>query len=182
MSRTPGVEAPTAFRQQLLEAIPRLRRYARTLTYDPASADDLVQTALERALAHWHQFDQGRDIVVWLVGIAHHAFVDERRRHGRLQVVDPAELHGAHDALRGEPAPDLALRIDLVDALERLSVEHRELLLLAGVEQFSYAECAQALGIPIGTVMSRLSRARAALRALLDGTAQAGARSLRRVV
>jgi RNA polymerase sigma-70 factor (ECF subfamily) len=182
MARTPGVEPPTAFRQQLLAAIPRLRRYARTLVFDAASADDLTQTTLERALAHWHQFDQRRDICVWLVGIARHAFIDERRRLGRLTVVEPEELEQTQDARRSEPAPDVALRIDLLAALDRLPVEHRELLLLAGVEQFSYAECAQALNIPIGTVMSRLSRARVALRALLDGTTQPGARSLRRVV
>jgi RNA polymerase sigma-70 factor (ECF subfamily) len=177
------VQAPDAFRRQLLAAIPRLRRYARSLVFDAAAADDLVQTALERALAHWHQFDQRRDIVVWLVGITHHAFIDDRRRERRLRVVDPDEALAASDLQRYEPAPDIALRMDLVAALARLSPEQREPLLLVSVEQFSYAECAQALGIPIGTVMSRISRARTALRALLDGSEQAPpARTLRRVI
>jgi len=181
MTRTGAVEPPPAFRQQLLAAIPRLRRYARTLVFDAAAADDLTQTALERALAHWHQFDQQRDIAVWLVGIAHHAFVDDRRRHSRVVVTEPDELNEIHDSLRGATS-DPGLRLDLIAAFDRLSVEQRELLLLAGVEQFTYAECAQALGIPIGTVMSRLSRARVALRLLLDGDGAPASRTLRRVI
>lgn len=171
MPRIPAVQAPALFRQQLLAAIPRLRRYARSLVFETPAADDLVQTTLERALTYWHQFDQRRDIVVWLVGIAHHAYVDDRRRQGRLRVVEPEEAAAAADALRHEPASDVALRMDLVAALERLPAEQREPLLLVSVEQFTYAECAEALGIPIGTVMSRISRARVALRALLDGRA-----------
>jgi RNA polymerase sigma-70 factor (ECF subfamily) len=181
MTRTGAVEPPPAFRQQLLAAIPRLRRYARTLAFDVATADDLTQTALERALAHWHQFDQQRDIAVWLVGIAHHAFVDDRRRHSRVVAVEPAEVDAARDSLHAG-ASDPGLRLDLIAAFDRLTVEQRELLLLAGVEQFTYAECAQALGIPIGTVMSRLSRARIALRSLLDGDGTPASRRLRRVV
>ena len=183
VSRTHEVQAPDAFRRQLLAAIPRLRRYARGLVFDSSAADDLVQTTLERALAHWHQFDQRRDIVVWLVGIAHHAFIDDRRRERRLRVVDPGEALAESDRQRHEPAPDIALRIDLVAALAHLPAEQREPLLLVSLEQFSYAECAQALGIPIGTVMSRISRARTALRALLDGSARTRpARTLRRVI
>lgn len=183
MARRPKVQAPDAFRRQLLAAIPRLRRYARGLVFDAAAADDLVQTALERALTHWHQFDQRRDIVVWLVGITHHAFIDDRRRERRVRVVDPAEVLAESDLQRYEPAPDIALRMDLAAALARLPPEQREPLLMVSIEQFSYAECAQALGIPIGTVMSRISRARTALRALLDGSECAPpARALRRVI
>lgn len=168
------MHAPTAFRQQLLGTIPRLRRYARSLVFDASAADDLVQTALERALAHWHQFDQRRDILVWVVSIAHNAFMDDRRRHARMSSHLGA-LHG-DDSPSGpdmQPAPgiDVGLRMDLNAAVAKLSVEQREPLLLVALEQFSYAECAEALGIPIGTVMSRVSRARAALRALLDGPA-----------
>ena len=79
--------APDAFRQQLLGAIPRVRRYARSLAFDPAAADDLVQTTLERALSHWHQFDQQRDIVAWLLSITHNAFLDLRRRDQRMTLV-----------------------------------------------------------------------------------------------
>jgi len=177
------VTAPTAFRQQLLSTIPRLRRYARSLVFDASAADDLVQTALERALAHWHQFDQRRDILVWVISIAHNAHMDERRRRSHLVSVEPTELQDGPDGIAG-PASDPGLRMDLIAALSRLPVEQREPLLLVTLEQLSYAEVADVLRIPIGTVMSRISRGRAALRALLDGHAPStpASRSLRRVV
>ncbi len=183
------MHAPAVFRQQLLGAIPRLRRYARSLVFDAAAADDLAQIALERALTHWHQFDQRRDILVWLISIAHNAHIDERRRNARMSLVEPpdgeAAPHGHLDRWGSDPGADVGLRIDLIAALRRLPLEQREALLLVGVEQFSYAECAEALSIPIGTVMSRVSRGRVALRALLDGGAPAtshGAPTLRRVI
>jgi RNA polymerase sigma-70 factor (ECF subfamily) len=172
------VEAPDAFRHQLLAAIPRLRRYARSLVFDAAQADDLVQTALARALSHWHQFDQRRDILVWLLSIAHNAHLDERRRDARWSQLE-AEGNGHEPAA---PPTDPGLRIDLVAALHRLPDAQREVLLLIGVEQLSYAECAEVLRVPLGTVMSRLSRARVALRGLLDGSMQPPGRTLRRVV
>ncbi|HEX6705787.1 MAG TPA: sigma-70 family RNA polymerase sigma factor [Albitalea sp.] len=176
--------APTAFRQQLLATIPRLRRYARSLVFDTSAADDLVQTALERALAHWHQFDQRRDILVWVLSIAHNAHMDERRRHAHSVSVEPQELQDGPDALQAATLPDPGLRMDLLAALALLPIEQREPLLLVTLEQLSYAECAEVLRIPVGTVMSRVSRGRAALRALLDGHAPspAGTRGLRRVV
>ena len=179
----PRVDAPAAFRQQLLAAIPRLRRYARSLVFEPAGADDLLQTTLERELAHWHQFDQRRDILVWLLSIAHTAHLDQRRRDARLTVVEPAELRERQDRQQTDPGADIGLRMDLLAALARLSPDQREVLLLVSVEQFSYAEAAEALAIPIGTVMSRVSRARVALRAALDGPARSEAPpALRRVV
>ena len=187
MPRTPTVDAPAAFRQQLLGTIPRLRRYARSLVFDPAGADDLVQTALERALVHWHQFDQRRDILVWTISIAHNAHMDDRRRNARFIYATPHDSQP--DALRDVAdgaSPDIGLRIDLMAALQQLPVEQREPLLLVALEQFSYAECAEVLRIPIGTVMSRISRGRVALRALLDGhparAGQVGTTTLRRVV
>ena len=178
----PSVEAPAAFRQQLLGAIPRLRRYARSLVYDPAGADDLVQTTLERALAHWHQFDQRRDILVWAISIAHNAFMDERRKHARMAFVEPREDGARIEDTVAGPSADVGLRMDLIAALQRLPVEQREPLLLVSLEQLSYAECAELLRIPIGTVMSRISRGRAALREILDGRAPNAGRGLRRVV
>ncbi len=179
----PAVTAPEVFRQQLLAAMPRLRRYARSLAFDPSAADDLVQTALERALSHWHQFDQQRDIVVWLLSIAHNAFLDLRRRERRITLVEPEAMQAHQDRLHSDPGVDIGLRIDIVAALSALSAEQREPLLLVSVEQLSYAECAQALGIPIGTVMSRVSRARAALRETLDDRGRGHKPSaLRRVI
>ena len=165
-------------------AIPRLRRYARSLVFDASAADDLVQTALERALAHWHQFDQRRDILVWTISIAHNAYMDDRRRNARMTQVEPRDGGDTIDDLHAAVSPDIGLRLDLVAALKQLPLEQREPMLLVALEQFSYAEVAEALRIPIGTVMSRISRARVALRALLDGRAPAAtpAQTLRLVV
>jgi RNA polymerase sigma-70 factor, ECF subfamily len=176
------VTAPSTFRHRLLEAIPRLRRYARTLAYEPAEADDLVQQTLERALTHWQQFDAQRDMLVWLLSIAHNAHLDGRRRDARMQTTDPTELQRVQDAGGGSPGTDVGLRMDLLAALGRLAPEQREPLLLVCVEQLSYAEVAEALHIPVGTVMSRVFRGRAALRRFLETPSSAGAAPLRRVV
>jgi RNA polymerase sigma-70 factor (ECF subfamily) len=169
--------APSVFRQQLLGAVPRLRRYARSLVFEDAQSDDLVQSTLERALTHWQQFDQKRDMLVWLLSIAHNAHQDMRRKQARMQSMDPTQLQAAQDSLGGDAGVDVGLRMDLLAALARLSPEQREPLLLVCVEQFSYAEVAEVMHIPVGTVMSRVCRARATLRGLLDGPAK-----LRRVV
>lgn len=175
------MHAPDAFCRQLLDTLPRLRRYVRTLVFDAAGADDLAQNTLERALANWHQFDPRRDLLVWVLAIAHNAFLDARRRDARLTVADPDELQRAHD--RADPGTDVGLRLDLLAALRRLSAEQREALLLVCVEQFSYAEAAEVMQTPVGTVMSRVSRARTAMRQFLDGSAPpAAAPALRRVI
>jgi RNA polymerase sigma-70 factor (ECF subfamily) len=161
------VSAPPAFRNQLLGAIPRLRRYARSLVFDSATADDLVQTALERALGHWRQFDPRRDLVLWLLAIAHNAFLDSLRRDRHLDVVAPDVLTETQDRQR-HAEPDIGLQLDLAAALERISPDQRSALMLVVVEQLSYAEAADVLQVPAGTVMSRVSRARAALREALD--------------
>lgn len=176
------MNAPISFRQQLLDAIPRLRRYARSLVFDASAADDLVQTALERALAHWHQFDQRRDILVWTISIAHNAYMDDRRRHARMNIVESGDVHAGREETHAGISPDIGLRMDLIAALKKLPLEQREPLLLVTLEQLSYAECAELLRIPIGTVMSRVSRGRQALRDLLDGKPPHATRGLRRVV
>ena len=180
------VDAPPAFRRQLLDAIPRLRRYARALTFDPAAADDLSQQALERALTHWQQFDPQREMGVWLLSIAHNAHLDALRRESRMTVTDPADLQRAQDDKQADNSHVMGLRLDLEAALAQLPAEQRQPLLLVCVEQLSYAEVAEVLRIPIGTVMSRVCRGRAALRAYLDGQGPAARASaptqLKRVV
>ncbi len=167
----------------MLGHIPRLRRYARTLVFDPDRADDLVQSALERGLTHWHQFDQRRDMLVWLLSIAHNAHLDHCRREQRMTVMEPADLQDLQDRGGGHGGTDVGLRMDLVAALARLSVEQRETLLLVCVEQLSYAEVAEVMHVPVGTVMSRVCRARAAMRQFLEGRDRPGAiPGLRRVV
>jgi RNA polymerase sigma-70 factor (ECF subfamily) len=179
------VDAPPAFRHQLLDVIPRLRRYARTLSFDPAAADDLCQQTLERALVHWRQFDPLRDMAVWVLSIAHNAHLDLVRREARMTVTDPVELQRVQDEHQAEPGPVSGhypgLRLDLEAALAQLPAEQRQPLLLVCVEQLSYAEVAEVLRIPVGTVMSRVCRGRATLRRYLEG--QAPARTpLKRVV
>lgn len=178
------MNAPPAFRQQLLAAIPRLRRYARSLVFDAASADDLVQTVLERALSHWRQFDPRRDIVLWLLSIAHNAHFDALRRERRMDVVSPERVTEVLD-LQHPVEHDRGLHLDLLAALAQLVPDQRSALLLVLVEQLSYAEAAEVLQVPAGTVMSRVSRARVAMRAWLDGStprAKASAKpGLRRV-
>ena len=177
------MNAPPAFRQQLLAAIPRLRRYARSLLFDTHSADDLVQTVLERALGHWRQFDPRRDLVLWLLSIAHNAHLDALRRDRRLDVLPPERVQEALDLLQPH-SNDAGLRLDLTAALGRLTPDQRSALLLVLVEQLSYAEAAEVLQVPAGTVMSRVSRARAVMREWLDGGAvhSAGRPDLRRVI
>ncbi len=164
--------APPAFRQQLLAAIPRVRRYARSLVFDAQNADDLVQSVLERALGHWRQFDPRRDIVLWLLSIAHNAHLDALRRDRRLDVLPPERVTEALDAMQPQGG-DVGLRLDITTALERLTHDQRNALLLVLVEQLSYAEAAEVLQVPAGTVMSRVSRARVAMRLWLDGSATA---------
>ncbi|MBL8345502.1 MAG: sigma-70 family RNA polymerase sigma factor [Rubrivivax sp.] len=167
----------------MLDAIPRLRRYSRSLTHESNEADDLTQQTLERALAHWRQFDPERDMLVWLLSIAHNAFLDGRRRDARMQFSDPTDLQRTMDGEGGSPGTDVGLRMDLVAALARLSPEQREPLVLVCVEQLSYAEVAETLRIPIGTVMSRVCRARQVLRRFLEGPVRSeGPAALRRVV
>lgn len=163
----------------------RLRRYARTLSFDHATADDLVQLTLERALLRWQQFDPARDMAVWLLSIAHNAHLDRLRHEQRMTVTDPDELRQTQDARSTDAGTDVGLRLDLQGALARLPAEQRDPLLLVCVEQLSYAEVAEVLRIPVGTVMSRVSRGRSAMRGWLDGgavTPPHAAPSLKRVV
>ena len=152
--------------QQLLTWVPRLRRYARALAGNRDDADDLVQDTLVRAWAKAALWRGVADMRAWLFGIMHNLHVDGTRRPRLDTVVLDADVPEAPVA----PAQDerLALR-DLQAALDRLPAEQKEVLLLVALEDMAYADVARTLGIPIGTVMSRLSRGRERLRALLEG-------------
>ena len=145
--------------------IPRLRRYARALAGDSHRADDLVQDTLERALAKFHLWRRGSDMRAWMFAIMHNVFINQLKKRREFALDDATEA-GLEGAPRSDP---LELR-DLDAALRCLPAEQREVLLLVGLEQLSYTEASQALDIPIGTVMSRLSRGRERLRALMSGT------------
>ncbi|WP_028312154.1 RNA polymerase sigma factor [Derxia gummosa] len=160
----------TAPADHLLAWLPRLRRYARALARSREDADDLVQDTLERAWARPALWAGVADMRAWLFGIMHNVNADRLRRPG-LDLVDAGDTP-PEPAVAPDAPGRLALR-DMQAALDRLPPEQREVLLLVTLEELSYAETARALDLPIGTVMSRLSRARERLRQLLDEPAPA---------
>lgn len=155
--------------EQAAAHIPRLRRYARLLAGDAARADDLVQDTLERACRKWPlwrapaggEAERQAALRAWLLTLMHNVFVNQWRERA------------AHEA---------AARLDLERALARLPQAAREVLLLVAVEELPYAAVAQVLGVPVGTVMSRLSRAREQLRRLMDGLDTAPPRAALKVI
>lgn len=151
---------------RLIEAeIPRLRRYARALLRDKERADDLVQDTIERALHKIHLFQRGTDLRAWLFTMMHNQHVNLIRRavrQGQTFTVEKVHLPSPATQLTG-----LELR-DLERALQRLPEEQRTTLLLIGLEGMSYDEAARVCKVPVGTVRSRISRARAALRQMLE--------------
>lgn len=151
--------------------IPRLRRYARALTGDSFTADDLVQDTLERAWRRLALWRAGSDLRAWLFTIMHNIFVNQTKANPRMRA-QTSELPTADLSIISPLEDRLVLR-DLHKALTNLSDEHREVLLLIGLEQMSYGEAAKILGIPVGTVMSRLSRGREQLRAMTSGAGAA---------
>jgi RNA polymerase sigma-70 factor, ECF subfamily len=155
--------------RQVVEQIPRLRRYARALTGDGVAADDLVQDCLERALSRLHRWRRGSDLRAWLFTIMHHLYVNSVRRRmggpGFVPLADGLELPSV------AATQELTLEIGDLDAgLAALPPEQREVLLLVGLEEMRYDQVASVLGIPVGTVMSRLHRARERLRRHLAGS------------
>lgn len=157
-----------------IDHIPRLRRYARVLLGDASRADDLVQDTLERACQKWSLWQPPSEaspdaiqkaLLSWLLTMMHNLFANQWQQSARLRTASLDECSDSgHD-----PTPQIGLRMDLERALVSLTPQSREVLLLVAMEQFSYAETAEMLGIPLGTVMSRLSRAREQLRLLMEG-------------
>ena len=151
--------------QRLVELIPRLRRYARALVGDRATADDLVQDTLERAWAKLHLYRRGTDLRAWLFTVMHNVHVNRVRASRPTDLLDDDLPELAQRAPQG----DALLVRDLDRAISRLPAEQRAVLLLVTLEEMSYDEVARTLDVPIGTVMSRLSRAREKLRAMMQG-------------
>lgn len=151
---------------ELIACIPRLRRYARALMGERAGADDLVQDTMERG---WHRlatWRRGGDMRAWLFGIMHNLHVDQLRkmRVPTIQLVDDTP----HPAIQASQSDGLEIR-DMQAALGMLPTDQREVLLLVALEEMTYDEVAATLSVPLGTVMSRLSRAREKLRAQMEG-------------
>lgn len=160
-----------AFATRAMQYIPRLRRYARALTGDNSAADDLVQDALERALLKQSLWREGTDLRAWLFTVMHNIFINQVRSAAanRLVPIDDVAADAVADTLPPQATDRLEIR-DLDAALQSLPEEQRAVVLLVGLEQMTYEEAARVLEVPIGTVMSRLSRGRERLRSLLHRT------------
>jgi RNA polymerase sigma-70 factor, ECF subfamily len=162
-----GATDPPLPQPDLLAAIPRLRRYARVLTGDVNRADDLVQDTLARAWEKRRLWAAGSDLRAWLFTIMHNVFVNQRALARRDQMRVSLDDGEGSEAWQIPVRAGQYTRVELTELIQhvgRLPADQREVLLLAAVEELKYEEIAVALAIPLGTVMSRLSRARAKLR------------------
>src|SRR5215469_649645 len=156
------------YHQLVEEQIPRLRRYARALTRNRDRADDLVQDTLSRALIKEQLWQPGTNLRAWLFTIMHHQSVNNLRRDIRESAMVDIERISTTLPATTDPAASRKL-VELDRALAQLPLDQRQVILLVGLEGMSYQEAAGILRIPVGTVRSRLSRGRDALRELLDG-------------
>lgn len=163
------MSATANFPQQLVEVIPRLRRFARSLTRSPADADDLAQAAIERALVHQASWKPGTRLDSWVYRIAQNLWRDELRAHRRraesLEGMDPAGEDGRETFTRMIEVGEVA------ESYHRLPEEQRLVLSLVVLDGLSYQEAADVLEVPVGTVMSRLARARGRLAAQMPNDA-----------
>lgn len=156
-------------RQLIVDQIPSLRRYARALTGNSWAADDLVQDTLERACRKWRLWIVGSDLRAWLFTVMHNVYANQVRKATQQH---QAFVFDVDDVAHELVAPSsTGATLDLQRCLTRLPDDQRAVLLLVGVEEMSYAEVAKILAIPIGTVMSRLSRARHRLQEMMDAPA-----------
>ncbi|WP_457935905.1 sigma-70 family RNA polymerase sigma factor [Mesorhizobium sp. 10J20-29] len=152
----------------ILAELPRLRRYSRALLRDPDAADDLVQDCLERALRRLDNWQTDENPRRWLFTIMHNLFIDQTRRTRRRAEVVTLTLDDSEAvSAPAEQHESIATR-EIMDALQEIRPDRRAAILLVGLEGFSYAEAATLLGVPAGTLMSRVSRGREELRGLLD--------------
>jgi RNA polymerase sigma-70 factor (ECF subfamily) len=177
-----GHPVPSGFTVEQLQAqIPRLRRYARALTGSRDAADDLVQDSLERAWIKRALWRQDSNLRAWLFAVMHNVFVNGVKRARPMASLDALNEDGSAEPVAGGASAETDATLhDMNAALAQLPMEQRQVVLLVGLEQLTYAEAAEALEIPIGTVMSRLSRGRDRLRQLLDERGS-GRNGLRRV-
>jgi RNA polymerase sigma-70 factor, ECF subfamily len=164
-------ESLQLLQERLAELLPRLRRFARVLTHDVHDADDLVQSALERALLHIEQWRPDSKLDAWMFGIMKNAWIDElRSRQRRARVFAPEEA-GLEVGDRSAETHEQSLSLHA--AMERLPDEQRIAVALVLVEGLSYKEAAAVLEVPIGTLTSRLARGRDALARTLSEGARA---------
>lgn len=161
-----------SFLQELEQWSPNLRRYARALTHNPEQADDLVQDCLERALSRRHLWNENGNTRAWLFTIMHNIHANETRRRNSRPPSLPIDDHDGHAARPASQYSRIA-GLEMAAALEQLSAEQRQVILLVALEGMSYGEVAETAGVALGTVMSRLSRGRERLRQLTEEGAPA---------
>jgi len=159
-----------AFAEMLSENIPNLRRYARVLVRDAVHAEDLVQDCLERAISREHLWREGTNLRAWLFTILHNLYINQYLRHGSVGTMVPLLDEHNHLSCPARQFHSVTLR-DLARAFEQLPEQERQVVMMVGVDGMQYEDAAEALGVPMGTVKSRLSRARRRLRRLMDGDA-----------
>ncbi|MCG8491204.1 MAG: sigma-70 family RNA polymerase sigma factor [Sneathiellales bacterium] len=165
--------------KQILGCLPSLRRYSRALTGSAEHADDLVQESLTRAIDRLHLFKPGTNIRSWLFTILHNQHINLVKREAvRPDRAALEEKDAVNASVPAGQEQHLAIQ-DIQKALEKLPKDQREVVLLIGLEELSYIEASEVLGIPVGTVMSRLSRGRAQLRKLMSERANSGLRRVK---
>lgn len=156
--------ASDTFRRDLVALVPRLRRFALSLTGSTQNADDLVQAACEKALRNAAQFVPGTRMDSWMYRIVQTQWLDERRRTTRRgTAIDPEDAHLSDDGKAANLPEDRLMLARARAAMAELPEGQREVLALVAIEGLSYREAAETLAVPVGTVMSRLARAREAL-------------------
>jgi RNA polymerase sigma-70 factor (ECF subfamily) len=160
-------DTPEEIGERIAQLLPRLRRFARTLSRNQHDADDLVQSVVERAWRNLGQFKAGANLASWMFGIMRNAWIDNRRAHGRRAEVPLPEDSGEHPAV--SPVDTDSDLWSVSEAMNKLPEDQRLAVALVLVEGLSYKEAAQVLEIPVGTLTSRLARGRTALAAALEG-------------
>jgi len=163
---------PEKIGESIVALLPRLRRFARSLSRNQHDADDLTQLVVERALRNLEQFRAGANLASWLFGIMKNAWIDDRRARGRRAEVAVPEDSGEHPAV--SPGDTNASLWSVSEAMSKLPEDQRLAISLVLVEGMSYKEAAELLEIPIGTLTSRLARGRASLASALAGETRAG--------
>ena len=166
------MSAPT-FEQQVLDLLPRLRRFAIGLAGSPSDGDDLCQMTIERALTRLDQWQEGTRLDSWMYRIMRNIYIDEGRAGTRRQETFVSEDAGL--GVGADGAQEARVELSMVDrAMARLPDDQREAVLLVMVEGYAYKEAAEIVGCPVGTLNSRLVRGRDALQALLAGDGPSG--------
>ena len=166
------------FRTNLIAEIPHLRRFARSLCGDASLADDLVQDCIERALKKSHLYDATKPLRAWLYAVLRNIHVSNWRsnvKHTSSKNID--DLIDGEGATRAEQEDNFSTSL-ITEALDKLPAQQREVLVLISLEEVSYKQASEIIGVPIGTIMSRLSRARSLLKDILE---ERGTTVLRRV-